>query len=85
MGTCKMAKREEGGVVDGSLNVYGVEGLKVAGKCAYLLCRRAGHRDDNADVRMMQISRYALPTSAQIRPILQCALARKLLISLRKS
>ncbi|RYP12067.1 hypothetical protein DL767_011505 [Monosporascus sp. MG133] len=30
LGTCKMAAREEGGVVDADLNVYGVEGLKVA-------------------------------------------------------
>ena len=30
LGTAKMAPREEGGVVDGSLNVYGVSGLKVA-------------------------------------------------------
>lgn len=30
MGTCKMADREEGGVVDPSLTVYGVRGLKVA-------------------------------------------------------
>lgn len=30
MGTCKMAPREKGGVVDPSLSVYGVEGLKVA-------------------------------------------------------
>lgn len=30
LGTCKMAPREENGVVDGSLNVYGVKGLKVA-------------------------------------------------------
>ncbi|KAI0830227.1 alcohol oxidase-like protein [Trametes gibbosa] len=29
MGTCAMKKREEGGVVDSRLNVYGVEGLKV--------------------------------------------------------
>jgi alcohol oxidase len=29
MGTCKMAPREEGGVVDQRLNVYGVERLKV--------------------------------------------------------
>ncbi|KAH5212661.1 hypothetical protein HBI62_191480 [Parastagonospora nodorum] len=29
MGTCKMAPREEGGVVDERLNVYGLEGLKV--------------------------------------------------------
>ena len=29
-GTCKMMAREKGGVVDGSLSVYGVEGLKVA-------------------------------------------------------
>ena len=32
LGTCKMAPREESGVVDPSLNVYGTEGLKVAGK-----------------------------------------------------
>ncbi|KAI1131378.1 GMC oxidoreductase [Nemania abortiva] len=30
VGTCKMAPREEMGVLDGDLNVYGVEGLKVA-------------------------------------------------------
>jgi alcohol oxidase len=30
LGTCKMAPREKGGVVDGNLNVYGTEGLKVA-------------------------------------------------------
>jgi choline dehydrogenase-like flavoprotein len=29
LGTCKMGPREEGGVVDGSLSVYGIEGLKV--------------------------------------------------------
>ena len=29
MGTCKMAPREEMGVVDADLNVYGVQGLKV--------------------------------------------------------
>jgi choline dehydrogenase-like flavoprotein len=28
-GTCKMGKKEEGGVVDGELKVYGVEGLRV--------------------------------------------------------
>jgi choline dehydrogenase-like flavoprotein len=28
-GTCKMGKREEGGVVDAQLKVYGVEGLRV--------------------------------------------------------
>jgi choline dehydrogenase-like flavoprotein len=28
-GTCKMGKREEGGVVDGDLKVYGVQGLRV--------------------------------------------------------
>ena len=31
LGTCAMKPREEGGVVDSKLNVYGVEGLKVAG------------------------------------------------------
>lgn len=31
MGTCAMKPREEGGVVDANLNVYGVEGLKVLG------------------------------------------------------
>ncbi|KAJ8482000.1 hypothetical protein ONZ51_g5643 [Trametes cubensis] len=30
LGTCAMKKREDGGVVDSRLNVYGVEGLKVA-------------------------------------------------------
>ena len=30
LGTCKMAPRDKGGVVDPSLSVYGVEGLKVA-------------------------------------------------------
>lgn len=28
-GTCKMGRREEGGVVDAQLRVYGVEGLRV--------------------------------------------------------
>ncbi|KAJ3475535.1 hypothetical protein NLG97_g9422 [Lecanicillium saksenae] len=30
IGTCKMAPREQGGVVDENLNVYGTQGLKVA-------------------------------------------------------
>ncbi|KAK6198244.1 hypothetical protein LQW54_010458 [Pestalotiopsis sp. IQ-011] len=30
LGTCNMAPFDEGGVVDGSLSVYGVEGLKIA-------------------------------------------------------
>ncbi len=30
LGTCKMAPRDQGGVVDASLSVYGVEGLKIA-------------------------------------------------------
>ncbi|KAI8986150.1 alcohol oxidase-like protein [Trametes punicea] len=30
LGTCAMKKRSEGGVVDSRLNVYGVEGLKIA-------------------------------------------------------
>lgn len=30
LGSCKMAPREERGVVDGNLNVYGVQNLKVA-------------------------------------------------------
>jgi alcohol oxidase len=34
MGTCKMAPREEGGVVNGKLDVYGVTGLKIAGEFA---------------------------------------------------
>lgn len=29
LGTCKMAPREQGGVVDAKLNVYGVQNLKV--------------------------------------------------------
>lgn len=36
LGTCKMAPRESGGVVDTKLNVYGVEGLKCMGKFAVL-------------------------------------------------
>jgi choline dehydrogenase-like flavoprotein len=28
-GSCKMGKREEGGVVDGKLKVYGIEGLRI--------------------------------------------------------
>lgn len=31
-----MKSREQGGVVDSRLNVYGVEGLKVAGMCCWL-------------------------------------------------
>ncbi|GIZ49032.1 hypothetical protein CKM354_001207200 [Cercospora kikuchii] len=30
LGTCKMAPREQGGVVDNTLNVYGIKGLKLA-------------------------------------------------------
>jgi alcohol oxidase len=30
LGTCKMGPREEAGVVDASLSVYGVQGLKIA-------------------------------------------------------
>ena len=30
LGTCAMKPREQGGVLDSKLNVYGVEGLKVA-------------------------------------------------------
>lgn len=30
LGTCKMLPRDQGGVVDASLSVYGVEGLKIA-------------------------------------------------------
>ena len=29
MSTCKMAKKEDGGVVDAQLRVYGVDGLRV--------------------------------------------------------
>ncbi|WPG97842.1 alcohol oxidase [Acrodontium crateriforme] len=35
MGTCRMAPREKGGVVDGGLNVYGVTGLKL---CDLSIC-----------------------------------------------
>jgi alcohol oxidase len=31
LGTCAMKPREEGGVVDARLNVYGTQNLKVAG------------------------------------------------------
>ena len=37
MGTCAMKAREEGGVVDDRLNVYGAQNLKVAGKSFYFL------------------------------------------------
>ena len=37
LGTCAMKKREDGGVVDSRLNVYGVEGLKIAGACSVRL------------------------------------------------
>lgn len=35
LGTCKMAPKDKGGVVDKDLNVYGTQGLKVAGKPSY--------------------------------------------------
>lgn len=35
MGTCAMKPRENGGVVDRDLNVYGVEGLKIVGKLQF--------------------------------------------------
>ena len=35
LGTCAMKPRDAGGVVDSRLNVYGVDGLKVAGKLIY--------------------------------------------------
>lgn len=44
LGTCSMRPREKGGVVDSSLNVYGVKGLKVAGKC-HFISPRVGYRD----------------------------------------
>ena len=31
LGTCAMKQRDQGGVVDASLNVYGISNLKVAG------------------------------------------------------
>lgn len=37
MGTCKMAPRDEGGVVDKFLNVHGTEGLKCAGELPQIL------------------------------------------------
>ena len=41
MGTCKMAPKDEGGVVDRYLNVYGVKGLKLAGKsCVRQMMKR---------------------------------------------
>ena len=39
MGTCKMAPREKGGVVDKDLNVYGVTKLKVAGTSTSSSCK----------------------------------------------
>ena len=35
MGTCAMKAREQGGVVDERLNVYGVQSLKIAGNYYY--------------------------------------------------
>ena len=34
LGACPMKPRDKGGVVDPRLNVYGIQGLKVAGMCA---------------------------------------------------
>ena len=36
-----MMQREKGGVVDSQLNVYGVQGLKVAGKIVFAITKRA--------------------------------------------
>jgi alcohol oxidase len=38
MGTCAMKPREQGGVVDARLNVYGVQNLKIAGNYPTILC-----------------------------------------------
>ena len=35
LGTCKMAPKEQGGVVDKDLSVYGTQGLKLAGKLLF--------------------------------------------------
>ena len=40
IGTCAMKPREQGGVVDARLNVYGVKNLKIAGN--YLIIRFLG-------------------------------------------
>lgn len=34
--TCRMMPKEEGGVVDKRLNVYGTKGLKIAGESSML-------------------------------------------------
>ena len=40
IGTCRMGKREEGGVLDSRLNVHGTKGLKVVGESEILLVRK---------------------------------------------
>ncbi|KAF4597574.1 hypothetical protein EYR40_008036 [Pleurotus pulmonarius] len=43
MGTCAMKPRADGGVVDSKLNVYGLQGLKVAGeKAAVIIAQELG-------------------------------------------
>jgi len=37
MGTCAMKPRDQGGVVDERLNVYGVKGLKIAGGLIFVI------------------------------------------------
>ena len=37
IGTCAMKPREQGGVVDARLNVYGVQNLKIAGNYPTIL------------------------------------------------
>lgn len=40
MGTCAMKPRDQGGVVDPRLNVYGTQNLKVAGKYTISLVKK---------------------------------------------
>jgi len=58
LGTCKMAPKDKGGVVDKSLNVYGTQGLKLAGRF-WAAARRPG-----ASANAVQICRLCPRTSA---------------------
>lgn len=45
-----MKARKDGGVVDDRLNVYGIEGLKIAGMLCFCFCRGLHHLNTvNAD------------------------------------
>jgi choline dehydrogenase-like flavoprotein len=69
MSTCPMRPKESDGVVDGHLNVYGVQGLKVAGEY--------DTREANGVALTAQISRSAHPISERIRPRWRLSSARR--------